>query len=127
MKKNTIAAIMCIFSACLILIAFTIIADIPECDLHIIQEVPSNNGTFVAVIFENGCGATTPSNKHISIYLPSEKFTREDAPPFASMSGKDIPEISWNGDRELYVSIPKKSIIYKKEYIKIGISILYNK
>jgi hypothetical protein len=48
------------------------------CNEHIIQEVTSPDGAYVATFFRLGCGPTMPNMHHINLRRSSETYAKKD-------------------------------------------------
>ncbi len=93
------------------------------CANQILQEIPSPDKKFKAVVFQRDCGATTGFSTQVSIIKADDKLSNAAGNVFSAdtnyrkvsggLVGGPTVEVVWKGPLQLYIMHPQNSRIFK--------------
>lgn len=106
-------------------IAFYRISIFDPCVEVIRNTIPAPDQKAAVVVFERGCGATSPFNTQISLATMDQPFSSKKDPPFFIISGQRNLLVKWTGEKTVTVGAPAGSTIFKKENKVDEISVEY--
>jgi hypothetical protein len=102
-----------------------VISNFFDCEVDVRKRIPSPDGTKSIIIFEVGCGATTPFNTQVSIASNRGNFSREKNPPFLVVRGQHEVAAKWLSDNVVGIFGFGADQVYKQEQSAAGITIEY--
>lgn len=94
------------------------------CTNTILNEVASPKGTYIAVVFDRSCGATTGFSTQVSVLAGSSMASPNQPGNTITFNGQDVPvSIVWISENEVAISSPGSKATYTIKSIKNKVSI----
>jgi hypothetical protein len=101
------------------------LSDVFGCEVTVRRTIPSPTAQHVAVVFENGCGATTPLNTQVSIAPSGTPFSPKSSPASLVVHGQHDLQVNWVADDVIEIFLPANEQTYRKEMGQAGVTIRY--
>lgn len=95
------------------------------CASRVVQEFPSQDGSYAAVVGVTGCGATGPDTSFVMISRPGKKFDIAGNDYFFAIGGLNDIEVVWEGATvEGLFTYNNLTVIYRRPEMHIQERIL---
>jgi len=105
------------------------------CDNEVLQEVPSPEGSYKAVVFQRDCGATTDFSTRVSVLPQGSEApkgggnvfvvdTSNGAAPVGPSGGPRV-SVEWVADRRLVIAYDPRARTFRKEPNEAGVVVEY--
>jgi hypothetical protein len=112
-------------TALLLLVLSQVAASCSMCGNRVAKSIASPSGSFVAVLFERDCGATTRVSSQVSVFSAKRELSNEAGNTFISDAPVRAVALLWQSDTSLRITYPRNSHAFKQQQSVEGVTIRY--
>lgn len=99
--------------------------DVVQCENTVVAKYPSPSGEHQAVVFDRGCGATTPVSTHLSLLKTGEAIDEAggNALSVRGLNSDAMGDLTWNSDKELTIEVLTEDLLIEQDRYTVDVTI----